>query len=107
MTGQTKEGFREHCILELYGHQQIAGEVTEQEIAGSAFVRVDVPATNGQSAFTRFYGTSAIYSITPVSEEVARLAAERLTKRPVTVYIPEIEQRQLTFGEDEQQYEDW
>lgn len=33
------------AILELMGHRRLAGYVSEQEIAGAAFIRVDVPGT--------------------------------------------------------------
>lgn len=36
--------FESWCIVELFGHQRIAGLVTEQTIGGCNFVRVDVPA---------------------------------------------------------------
>lgn len=49
---------------------------------------IDVPAVDGQPAFSRLYGTSAIYSLTPVTEEIAMRAAEQLRERPVTVYMP-------------------
>ena len=35
--------FDHWCIVELFGHNQIAGKVTEQAIGGQSFVRVDVP----------------------------------------------------------------
>ena len=84
------QGFDQWCIVELMGRQVIAGRVTEQVIGGSAMIRVDVPETNGQAAFSRFYGNAAIYAITPVSEEVARLAVKRYTPEPITIYIPEL-----------------
>jgi hypothetical protein len=79
--------FENHCIVELFGHQKIVGKVTEQTIGGQAFVRVDVPPTKRHPAFTRLFGSGAIYSITPVSEEIARQAAEQVYVEPVTVYI--------------------
>ena len=86
-----ENGFDQWCIVELFGHQVIAGKVREQTIGGSTFVRVDVPdVENGSIGFTRFYGQGAIYSITPVSEDAARLAARRCAPRPITIYIPEL-----------------
>ncbi len=41
MSEQTFEGW---CILELMGHRKLAGLVAQQEIAGAAFLRIDVPA---------------------------------------------------------------
>lgn len=78
----------ERCwaIVELFGHQQIAGEISEQTIAGGSFLRVDVPGSEGEEGFTRFFGASAVYSITPVMEEVGRAATARLAVRPVTVW---------------------
>ncbi len=82
--------FDQWCIVELFGRQVIAGRVTEQVIGGGALLRVDVPEVDGQPGFTRFYGQGAIYAITPVSEEVARVALRRFRPAPVNVYVPEL-----------------
>jgi hypothetical protein len=74
-------------IVELMGHNVIAGEVTEQTIAGAAFLRVDVPEIDGAAAFTKFYSAAAIYAITPTDEATARQAAARLAVRPVTPWV--------------------
>ena len=74
------------AIVELFGHTQIAGRISEQEIAGSMFLRIDVPDTEETKGFTRFLGASAIYSITPIAEEVVRRAVGVLQKKPVTVW---------------------
>jgi hypothetical protein len=81
------EPFRSWAIVEIFGHERIAGEVSEQTIGGGTFIRVDVPAVNGQQAFTRFYGDKAIYSIQPVSEDIACRAAASMHVRPVNVYL--------------------
>jgi hypothetical protein len=78
------EKFDMHCVVELFGHQKIAGKVTEQAIGGSTFIRVDVPKTSKREGFTRFYGAGAIYSITPVDEKVAAAMAESLEVEPVS-----------------------
>lgn len=80
------DGFDDWCIVELFGHVTLAGRVTEQTIGGCSFIRLDVPQVNGQEAFTKLLGNGAVYSITPVSEEVAMNAVTRLRMRPVTVY---------------------
>ncbi len=41
---ETKEGFAQWVILELMGHRKLAGYLTEQEIGGGAFLRLDIPA---------------------------------------------------------------
>jgi hypothetical protein len=78
------------AVVELFGHARIAGKVTEQTLAGGAFLRVDVPETDGTPAFTRFFGAGAIYSISPCSEEVGRLVAKQVRAAPITVYVPEL-----------------
>jgi hypothetical protein len=80
------EPFETWAIIEIMGHVQLAGLVSEQVIAGTEFLRVDIPEVNGHQAFTRYYGGSAIYSITPTTEELARRAVDALRPRPVTVY---------------------
>jgi hypothetical protein len=86
MTEQTKNTFDQWCIVEIFGHERIAGRVIEQLIGGSSFVRVDVPELEGCPGFTRLYGEKAIYSITPVSEEIARRAAAGMQVKPVNVF---------------------
>lgn len=84
MTQQTKEAFREWAIVELMGHRRLAGLVSEQEIAGQAFIRLDVPAEQGEERVaTQFYSPSAVYCITPTTEEIARRVA--VTGRPEPV----------------------
>lgn len=89
------------AIVELFGHSKIAGRVTEQQIAGSTFLRVDVPDREGQPGFTRFYGANAIYALTPVDEEIARRAAEAISPKPVTVWGVVLPERQLPAPEDD------
>lgn len=97
------EPFEAWAIIEIMGHTQIAGLVSEQSIAGTALLRVDVPEVNGHQAFTRFYGGGAIYSITPTTEDLARQAVEALRPRPVTVYgllLPDRTIEPTETGED-------
>jgi hypothetical protein len=88
MSEQTATTFDTFAIVDLFGHAKIAGRVSEQVIAGTTMLRVDVPSVGDTPAFTRYYGGAAVYSITPVSEEIAKAAAERLQERPVTVWLP-------------------
>lgn len=82
-----QDGFREWAIVELFGHQKIAGLVSEQQLAGATWLRVDVPSEDGCVLFTRYYGGSAVYSITPCDEVTARRAAKALRPEPITVYL--------------------
>jgi hypothetical protein len=91
--------FDTFAIVELFGHARIAGRVSEQVIAGAGMLRVDVPdlpATKygpAQPGFTRLFGPGAIYSITPVSEEIAMRAAQSMRVAPVNIYlaVPQLE----------------
>lgn len=78
--------FKQWCIVELFGHQMIAGLVSEQQIGGSSFVRVDVPAVQGREEYTKLYGDKAIYAITPCDEPTARAMASSLNQAPVSEY---------------------
>lgn len=77
------EKFDLFAIVELFGHTKIAGRCTEQNIAGINMLRVDVPETKTQPAFTRFFGSAAIYAINPVDEATAKFTAERLEMKPI------------------------
>jgi hypothetical protein len=80
---QTKATFDLWCIVELFGHAKIAGRCTEQNIAGTNMLRVDVPETEKTPAFTRFFGSSAIYAINPVDEMTCRHIAAKLEVKPI------------------------
>ena len=75
------------AVVELMGHQVIAGVVTEEERFGVMLMRVDVPAVDEHAAFTKFFGPSAIYAITPCDEESARAVIARIRPKPVSPYM--------------------
>lgn len=81
--------FEEYAIVELFGHQKIAGKVSEQQVGGCSFVRVDVPATKRRPAFTRLFGSGAIYSITITDERSATIAAEIYAPEPMDKWTVE------------------
>jgi len=58
-------GYTSWAVVELFGHQQVAGYLSEQTIGGSTFVRVDVPESRRSAGYTKFYGAGAVYAITP------------------------------------------
>jgi len=84
---QRAVNFECYAIVEIFGHERIAGHLSEQSIGGCSFIRVDVPEVDGQPAFTRMFGQAAIYSITPVSEGIARSAAASMRVKPVSIYL--------------------
>lgn len=78
-----EERFDQWAVLELFGHNRLAGRVTESTIGGSSFIRLDVPGQNGDILWTRFYNPAAVYSICPVSKEVALKVASHAIAPPV------------------------
>lgn len=99
MTDQQPAAFDQWGIVEILGHKQLAGHITEEVIAGVAFVRIDVPeitrverdGTTVLNAFTRYIGASSIYQIHPTSEEIARAAAQQIFRwqSPLPIEIPQ------------------
>ena len=77
-------------IVELFGHQVVAGWLTKSEMLGAPMLRVDVPETKERPAFTKLYGDKAVFSISFTSEQIARRAAEAYHVDPVSVYVPEL-----------------
>lgn len=82
----SENAFEAWAIVDLFGHQKIAGKLTEQTIGGCHFIRVDVPAFQDSPAFTKLYTQGAIYGVTFVSEQIARAAAQSYRVAPVNVY---------------------
>lgn len=73
------------AILEILGHRRLAGYLTEQQIAGAAFIRIDIPLDGGQTA-TQFYAPSSVYAIHPCTEEIARATAAARSAAPVNAW---------------------
>ena len=90
-----QEKFNEWCILELMGHRRLYGLVTEQELGGTNMLRVDVFSQDPAPIATQFYSSSAVYCITPTTEDICRRTGERARPEPVTRWElpPAIEDR--------------
>lgn len=71
----TETAFEGWAIVELMGHRRLAGFLREAQIGGAAFIRLDVPETDDAPAATQFYSPTAVYCITPTTEEMARAVA--------------------------------
>ena len=91
------------AVVEIFGHQTYVGQVQQHAIGGCAFVRVDVPATGDQPAYTKIFGNGAIYSITPVAEDLARELVERYRPSPIATYLLPVphEHRECNYEEDD------
>ena len=91
-----KASLDEWCIVDIMGHQKFAGRVSEQNIAGTALLRIDIPARGEQPAFTKLFGMSSVYAITPTTEELATAIASKLRQVPIGIYdLPESMQAKL------------
>jgi len=97
------EAFDQWAIVDVMGHQRYVGRVTEQVIAGTGFVRVDVPGTDKVKPWTKLIGTSSIYAITPVSEEIARAMAQNRQSEPIQAYelTPRLTAQASLFDSDD------
>jgi hypothetical protein len=84
---EMENSFEGWMIIELFGHNVIAGFASEQSIGGASFIRLDVPGIEGSEGFTKFFNGSAIYAMTPTDEATAREAATRLVVRPVSPWV--------------------
>jgi hypothetical protein len=87
----TIEKFSEWCVVEIMGHKRFAGLVTEQAIGGASFVRVDVPEITTDKgitlpAFSKLFGASSIYCLSPCTEETARRFAAALQAEAFSRY---------------------
>lgn len=100
---QTEPGPRDvWAIVEVMGHAQYAGRVSEYTGFGVPLVRVEIPETKGQPECEKLLGGSAIFRITPCTEEAARAAAESLCVRPLSmVALPCREPARLPHFDDE------
>lgn len=83
----SENNFETWGIVDLFGHQRIAGWITEQTIGGETFIRVDVPIGD-EDFHTRVFGKGAIYGMSFTDETIARehAKATRATARPISLY---------------------
>jgi hypothetical protein len=82
------EKFEAWGIVELMGHQQAAGRLSEQSIGGGNLLRVDIPL-DGETFRTVFYGNSSIYALHVTDEATARAAAKTMGRKPPYAYAIE------------------
>lgn len=82
MTDQP-DPFSEWAIIELLGHRRLAGHLREVQLAGSGFLRLDIPETPGHAAQTQYVAPGSVYALHPVDEATARLVAAGSRPEPV------------------------
>ena len=74
------------ALVELFGHNRVAGKVTEAEMGGGSLIRVDVPAVKDRDALTKYYNVKAIYALTPVDEATCLEMAKSIDAAPISSY---------------------
>lgn len=109
----TTEKFEQWCVIGLFGHQKLAGLVSEYNIGGASFLRVEIPETSRQPAFTRIINPSSVYDINPVTEDVAKLYAENLHVKPIESwdinrFMEKVKENKLALEakKDDEDYDD-
>lgn len=75
--------FDQWAVVELMGHRRLAGRVTEEEHFGTKLLRIDIPS---EPPATQYYGSAAIYAVTPTTEDLCRRFSERYKPEPVNVW---------------------
>ncbi|PRY10303.1 hypothetical protein CLV24_11431 [Pontibacter ummariensis] len=83
---QETEKFENWAIVEVMGHTKVAGLAKTVSFGNTVMLRVDIPETAKQPAHTKMYGMSSIFSISPVTEDVARSHAEAWNLQPILAY---------------------
>lgn len=79
--------FDEWAIVEIMGRKVFAGRVRDSTIGGAPMLRIDVPEAGDQPAYTKYFGSTSIYAITPTDEATARAMAQRLAEPPIERWI--------------------
>lgn len=95
-------------LVEILGHSQLAGRLSEEVIAGGNLLRVDVPQNiPGEAEFrTEYVGPNSIYRLRVTTEKVARELAARGQTEPTYAYglrmqSPALEDRSNSIDDDD------
>jgi hypothetical protein len=124
---QQQSKFEGWAVIELFGHQKIAGHVTTEYYGSAAMFRVDVPELPEREVtisqpeyvqteeysgyvyagsvlrramepgFTRIIGPGAVYAINPCTEATVRQSRESDRRRPV-VPVSLVTERQKSIA---------
>lgn len=80
---EQRTGFHGWAVLEIMGHRKLGGLVQFDPPELPGLIRVDVIADGDDPIATQYYGPSAIFCMTPTTEEMARRLARACEVRPV------------------------
>lgn len=81
-----EEKFEIWALVELMGHNKIAGRVTEHKFGNQSMLRVDVPAVSSLPAFSKIIAVNAVYAINPLTEQDATEYAAQLKAKPLDIW---------------------
>lgn len=101
MSATDAKPFEGWCLAELMGHRSFPAHVTECNIAGTMFLRFDVPWSDPSKGVreTHLHRPDVVYGLHPCTEEAAREAAKQRE------YVPP-SYRALGTRDDDDQNED-
>lgn len=85
---KNQESIETWAYIEIMGHSQIAGRVSEKKVGIQVMLQVDVPKPEEGFSHTEFYSPSAIFSIKPTTEEWCRRWVGSNRSYEVLPYIP-------------------
>lgn len=86
MTNEFTSQFFTFALVEMMEHRKICGLVSEYDLAGAKFLRVDVYVDDEQAvAATHFVSPASVYCLTPIDEKVARAYAAS-NNEPILFY---------------------
>lgn len=74
------------ALVELMGHQQIVGRVSQDSSLGPALTRVDVPDVAGVPGYSKLLGAASIYAVTPMDKETALHMAASIRAKPLAEF---------------------
>jgi hypothetical protein len=80
-----KTEFSEWAVIELMGHNVVAGLVTDSPIGNGNLFQVNVPETDKFPAYTQFVGKGSIFRMTITDEATARDVAQKRDARPLVI----------------------
>ncbi len=103
-TETTQEPFSEWVICELMGRIRLAGHLTEQQVAGGHFLRLDIHGEEGPAVMTQLIPPppgGPVYRITITTEAVARKIGGRSVPAPVARWELEPPETYVRADEDD------
>jgi len=92
------------AIIEIFGHDRYVGIISDHQIGGESFVRVDIPDTGEKMGFTKLFGKNAIYSITFIDENTGEILIKEMEQEPIKLwrFLDWEAQRLLTTRDNEE-----